>query len=192
MGQTAGLRNSAAEIIRSDERQRTKLPHSTRITCTTYSHTLIMAALISRRLFSTSTRRFQSHVQDELRKETKQNPELWVRATSNARADRVAAEANIGPQILGGVMVAALGGAGFYFGRSPTGATSETRVTIAKDGMPWEGDSSLGKYKYHPGGDITKEPKEAPSALNVVVVPGVTLPKELHDKYNKWGKDGYP
>ncbi|ODA83600.1 hypothetical protein RJ55_02115 [Drechmeria coniospora] len=171
MGQTAGLRNSAAEIIRSDERQRTKLPHSTRITCTTYSHTLIMAALISRRLFSTSTRRFQSHVQDELRKETKQNPELWI---------------------LGGVMVAALGGAGFYFGRSPTGATSETRVTIAKDGMPWEGDSSLGKYKYHPGGDITKEPKEAPSALNVVVVPGVTLPKELHDKYNKWGKDGYP
>lgn len=58
--------------------------------------------------------------------------------------------------------------------------------------MPWEGDASGGKYKYHPGGDLNQEPKEAPSALNVVVVPNVTLPKELHDKFNKWGKEGYP
>ena len=58
--------------------------------------------------------------------------------------------------------------------------------------MPWEGDASSGKYKYHPGGDSSKEPREAPSALNVVVVPNVTLPKEVHDKFNKWGKEGYP
>jgi hypothetical protein len=105
-------------------------------------------------------------------------------------------------------MVAALGGAGFYFGkpragqdfigsnanqplvgRSPTKSTSEVPVTIAS--RPWDGDGQ-GKYKYHPGGDLTKEPKDAPSALNVVVVPNVTLPAELHEKYNKWGKDGYP
>lgn len=57
--------------------------------------------------------------------------------------------------------------------------------------MPWEGDGQ-GKYKYHPGGDVNAEPKDAPSALNSVVVPNVTLPRELHDKYNKYGKDGYP
>lgn len=59
--------------------------------------------------------------------------------------------------------------------------------------MPWEGDEGAqGKYKYHPGGDPGNEPRDAPSALNVVVVPNVTLSRELHDKYNKWGKDGYP
>ena len=58
--------------------------------------------------------------------------------------------------------------------------------------MPWETGAEGGKYKYHPGGDPSAEPKDAPSALNVVVVPNVTLPKELHEKYNKWGKDGYP
>jgi|SRR6478609_896792 hypothetical protein len=74
-------------------------------------------------------------------------------------------------------------------GRSPTGATSESPVTIATH--PWESGSS-GKYQYHPGGDPNAAPKDAPSALNVVVVPNVTLPAELHEKYNKWGKDGYP
>ena len=57
--------------------------------------------------------------------------------------------------------------------------------------MPWEGNTS-GKYQYHPGGDPKNPPRDAPSALNSVVVPNVTLPKELHDKFNKWGKDGYP
>ncbi|GJN69298.1 hypothetical protein VFPFJ_06011 [Purpureocillium lilacinum] len=129
-----------------------------------------MASVISRRLFSTSARRFQEHTQQELRKESRRNPEIMI---------------------LGGVMVAALGGAGFYFGRSPTHSTSEAPVKIAQGGMPWESDAQ-GKYKYHPGGDPNAEPRDAPSALNVVVVPNVTLPKELHDKYNKWGKDGYP
>jgi len=76
--------------------------------------------------------------------------------------------------------------------------------------MPWESGSE-GKYQYHPGGDTSAAPKDAPSALNVVIVPNVKLTKvrgdalmharlvlkadgnqELHEKYNKWGKDGYP
>ncbi|KAI0399263.1 hypothetical protein F4802DRAFT_590441 [Xylaria palmicola] len=88
-------------------------------------------------------------------------------------------------------MVLALGGAGLYFGRSPTRATSENTVGMAKSGMPWETDAAEGKYRYHPGGDVAVEPKDAPSAVNVVVVPDVNLPKRLHEKYNKWGKDGY-
>ncbi|KAL3965058.1 hypothetical protein ACCO45_002062 [Purpureocillium lilacinum] len=110
-----------------------------------------MASVISRRLFSTSARRFQEHTQQELRKESRRNPEIMI---------------------LGGVMVAALGGAGFYFGRSPTHSTSEAPVKIAQGGMPWESDAQ-GKYKYHPGGDPNAEPRDAPSALNVVVVPNV-------------------
>ena len=91
-------------------------------------------------------------------------------------------------------MVAAFAGAGYYFGkmprkpdgtrsrsdvdtgRSPTKSTSESPVAIAKGGMPWESGGE-GKYKYHPGGDPKAEPREAPSALNVVVVPAMTLPK---------------
>lgn len=91
--------------------------------------------------------------------------------------------------------------------------------------MPWETGATEGKYRYYPGGDARAEPKDAPSAVNVVVVPDVNLPKvrteiqpydiklamascksigscgneeyianipqSLHDKYNKWGKDGY-
>ncbi|KAG4216563.1 hypothetical protein PC116_g34956, partial [Phytophthora cactorum] len=85
----------------------------------------------------------------------------------------------------------ALGGAGLYFGRSPTQATSEAPVGMAKSGMPWETGATEGKYRYHPGGDPSAVPKDAPSAVNVVVIPDVNLPKHLHDKYNKWGKDGY-
>lgn len=88
--------------------------------------------------------------------------------------------------------------------------------------MPWQTSSAGGKadehfkYQYHPGGDKTKAPKNAPSALHSVIVPNVTLPKvstlfakqwysagfwfladcvpfqKLHDQYNKWGKEGYP
>jgi len=43
--------------------------------------------------------------------------------------------------------------------------------------MPWEEGGGEGKYKYHPGGDANNAAKDAPSALNVVVVPNVTLPK---------------
>ncbi|KKY32232.1 hypothetical protein UCDDA912_g07773 [Diaporthe ampelina] len=124
-----------------------------------------MASRIATRAFSTTARRLQSeHV---LKQETKRNPEIMI---------------------LGAVMVAAFGGAGLYFGRTPTSSTSEQKVPHA--GSPWE-TGGQGKYQYYPGGDRSAEPKDAPSAVNTVVVPNVDLPKELHEKYNKWGKDGY-
>ncbi|KAL2121989.1 hypothetical protein VTJ04DRAFT_2444 [Mycothermus thermophilus] len=132
-----------------------------------------MASIIARRAF-TSTRAFSTTArrlatgEEALKTESKKNPEILV---------------------LGGVMVAAFAGAGYYFGRNPTTATSESAVTKAEKSMPWE-TSTTGKYQYHPGGD-PNQVKDAPSAINVVVIPDVTLPKRLHDKYNKWGKDGY-
>ncbi|RMZ90524.1 hypothetical protein DV736_g2251, partial [Chaetothyriales sp. CBS 134916] len=101
--------------------------------------------------------------------------------------------------VLGGIMAAAFGLAGFYFGRKPTSASSEAEVSVANSSMPWqvEGDhdhddhSKHFKYQYHPQGDTSKTPKNAPGALNSVVLPSVTLPKELHDKFNKWGKESY-
>ncbi|CAP68095.1 uncharacterized protein PODANS_1_19590 [Podospora anserina S mat+] len=128
-----------------------------------------MASLIARRAFSTTVRRLTTG-EEALKSESKKNPEILI---------------------LGGIMVCALGGAGYYFGRSPTKSTSENTVPIADKSMPWESGSTHGKYQYHPGGDASAAPKDAPSAVNVVVVPNVTLPKELHDRYNKWGKDGY-
>jgi hypothetical protein len=69
---------------------------------------------------------------------------------------------------------------------------------MAEGTMPWQVESSKGdepgeqfKYKYHPGGDKKKGLKDAPSALNTVIVPNVTLTKAQHDKFNKWGKEGY-
>lgn len=43
-------------------------------------------------------------------------------------------------------------------------------------GSPWE-TGGTGKYQYYPGGDRSAEPKDAPSAINTVVVPDVNLPK---------------
>ncbi|KAJ4153962.1 hypothetical protein LMH87_010427 [Akanthomyces muscarius] len=127
-----------------------------------------MASHITRRLFSTTTRRMADQ---SLKDESKRNPETMI---------------------LGGVMVAALGGAGYYFGRNPTSSTSESSVHVTKGSAPWEAGGDEAKYKYHPGGDANAEPRDAPSAVNTVVVPNVTLTQEFHDKYNKWGKDGYP
>ncbi|KAI0162171.1 hypothetical protein GGR57DRAFT_453296 [Xylariaceae sp. FL1272] len=125
-------------------------------------------AALSSRAFSTSARRFADN--PALKDETKRNPELYI---------------------LAAIMAATFGGAGLYFGRSPTHSVSEAKVGIARDGMPWETEATEGKYRYHPAGDPSRAPKDAPSAVNVVVVPDVNLPKHLHEKYNKWGKDGY-
>jgi hypothetical protein len=62
-------------------------------------------------------------------------------------------------------------------GRTPTKSTSENAVPLAKNPMPWESGSGEGKYQYHPGGDASAAPKDAPSAVNVVIVPNVNLPK---------------
>ncbi|KAF1841432.1 uncharacterized protein K460DRAFT_379513 [Cucurbitaria berberidis CBS 394.84] len=93
--------------------------------------------------------------------------------------------------VLLAIMSGVFGLAGWHFSRSPTSASSELSVAKASDSEPWkQGASGSSPYQYHPGGD-TNIKKDAPSALNVVVIPNVTLPKELHDTYNKWGKDGY-
>lgn len=69
-------------------------------------------------------------------------------------------------------------------GRKPTSSSSEASVSMAEGSKPWQTESAKGdnkdghfKYQYHPGGDKTKAPKNAPSALNSVIVPNVTLPK---------------
>jgi hypothetical protein len=62
-------------------------------------------------------------------------------------------------------------------GRSPTKSTSESDVPLASKSMPWETDATHGKYQYYPGGDSSAAPKDAPSAINTVVVPDVELPK---------------
>ena len=86
-------------------------------------------------------------------------------------------------QILFGVMSAAFGLAGYYFGRKPTSATSEAEVSVANSSMPWQVDHDHDdhtkhfKYQYHPKGDTNQTPKNAPSALNTVIVPNVTLPR---------------
>ncbi|KAH7381666.1 hypothetical protein BKA66DRAFT_512533 [Pyrenochaeta sp. MPI-SDFR-AT-0127] len=91
--------------------------------------------------------------------------------------------------VLLAIMSGVFGLAGWHFSRSPTSASSERAVAKASDSEPWK-QGGTSPYQYHPGGD-TSVKKDAPSALNVVVIPNVTLPKELHDTYNKWGKDGY-
>ncbi|MCJ1235967.1 hypothetical protein MMC14_003943 [Varicellaria rhodocarpa] len=100
--------------------------------------------------------------------------------------------------ILLAIMSGAFGLVGWHFGRKPTSSSSEAPVSMAEGTMPWQVDSTKGKdadehfkYQYHPGGDQNKAPKDAPSALHSVIVPNVNLPKSLHKKYNKWGKDGY-
>ncbi|KAL9102672.1 MAG: hypothetical protein Q9163_002194 [Psora crenata] len=99
--------------------------------------------------------------------------------------------------ILLGIMTGAFSMVGLYFGRGPTMSTSEATVSVAEGSMPWQttakgdGADEHFKYQYHPGGDKSKPPKDAPSALNSVIVPNVTLPKKAHDTFNKYGKDGY-
>lgn len=80
-------------------------------------------------------------------------------------------------------MAGGLGFVGWYLGRNPTSTTSESNVRIGQSAMPWEIDDKdvegkeHFKYQYHPHGDKSKPLKEAPSALNEVIIPNVTLPK---------------
>ncbi|KAI4157231.1 MAG: hypothetical protein L6R39_000736 [Caloplaca ligustica] len=92
-------------------------------------------------------------------------------------------------------MAGAFGLAGFFFARKPTSSSSEEPVSMAEGTMPWQKQGkdkdAIYKYQYHPGGDKSKAPKNAPSALNSVIIPNVTLPKSWHDQFNKYGKDEY-
>jgi len=105
-----------------------------------------------------------------LRKEARKNPELYV---------------------LFGIMGGIFGVAGYYFTSNPTGSSQEQRVTKVPGSEPWETGKDA-KYQYFPHGDTSAPKKDAPSPLNVTIVPNVNLPKELHDQFNKYGKDEYP
>jgi hypothetical protein len=73
-------------------------------------------------------------------------------------------------------MSGAFGMAGWHFSRNPTSASSENPVSKAPDSEPWK-TGSHAQYQYHPGGDTSKARKDAPSALNEVIVPNVNLPR---------------
>ncbi|KAF2467238.1 uncharacterized protein BDR25DRAFT_305666 [Lindgomyces ingoldianus] len=125
---------------------------------------------------SPTTRRFAEAVDDRaaskeaLKQGARRNPELYI---------------------LGVIMCGAFGLAGWHFSRSPTSSSSEQPIAQAPGSEPWKEGGGTGKYQYHPGGDPNAPKKDAPSALNTVIIPNVTLPKSLHDQFNKWGKDGF-
>lgn len=73
-------------------------------------------------------------------------------------------------------MTGAFALAGWHFSRNPTSSSSEQNVSMAANSEPWKSESGTGKYQYHPGGDQSKR-RDAPSALNEVIVPNVNLPK---------------
>ena len=75
------------------------------------------------------------------------------------------------------IMVGACGLAGWHFSRNPTGGSSEHNVAAIHGSEPWNTEGGEGKYQYHPGGDTSRGRRDAPSALNEVVVPNVNLPK---------------
>lgn len=80
-------------------------------------------------------------------------------------------------------MTGAFSLAGWHFSRNPTSSSSENKVAQAVDSEPWKtgGDA---KYQYHPGGDMSKGKRDAPSALNEVIIPNVNLPKVSQDPTN--------
>ena len=65
--------------------------------------------------------------------------------------------------------------AGWHFSRSPTNPTSEKAVSKIAGSEPWNSGGE-GKYQYHPNND-TSQRKDAPTALNVTIIPNVNLPK---------------
>lgn len=73
-------------------------------------------------------------------------------------------------------MSGAFGLAGWHFSSNPTSASSENKIGKADGTEPWKTGRDAA-YQYHPHGDPTKPRKDAPSALNEVIIPNVNLPK---------------
>ncbi|GAB7324847.1 hypothetical protein MBLNU13_g08677t1 [Cladosporium sp. NU13] len=92
--------------------------------------------------------------------------------------------------VLLAIMSGAFGLAGWHFSSNPTSSSSENKIGKADGTEPWKTGRDAA-YQYHPHGDPSKPRKDAPSALNEVIIPNVNLPKSLHEKYNKWGKEGF-
>jgi len=105
-------------------------------------------------------------------KEAKKNPELFV---------------------LFGIMASIFGVAGWHFSSNPTTASGgkESKVAKVAGSEPWHTGKDAA-YEYHPYGDTSADKKDAPSPLYVSIIPNVNLPKELHEQFNKYGKDDYP
>ena len=73
-------------------------------------------------------------------------------------------------------MTGAFGLAGWHFSRNPTSSSSENPVAQVEHSEPWKTGNDA-RYQYHPGGDPSRGKKDAPSALNEVIIPNVNLPK---------------
>lgn len=73
-------------------------------------------------------------------------------------------------------MSGAFGLAGWHFSSNPTSASSENKIGKADGTEPWKTGRDAA-YQYHPHGDPSKPRKDAPSALNEVIIPNVNLPK---------------
>ncbi|KAF2757330.1 hypothetical protein EJ05DRAFT_538555 [Pseudovirgaria hyperparasitica] len=93
--------------------------------------------------------------------------------------------------VLFAIMTGVFGLAGWHFSRNPTSSSSESAVGQAAHTEPWKEGGGKGKYQFHPGGDKNAPRKDAPSALNVTIIPNVNLPKSLHDQFNKYGKEDW-
>lgn len=73
-------------------------------------------------------------------------------------------------------MTGAFALAGWHFSRNPTSSSSENPVARVEHSEPWKTGGEA-RYQYHPGGDPSKGIRDAPSALNEVIIPAVNLPK---------------
>jgi hypothetical protein len=61
--------------------------------------------------------------------------------------------------------------------------------------MPWHAaseDGKIYKYQYHPNGDKSQPLRAAPSALNTVIVPNVTLPEVCSPSSLSGPKPAFP
>lgn len=115
-------------------------------------------------------------------KEARKDPELYVRITLVTCAQHYQSTTNSLLQILYAVTAGGFALAG-WFGGAHLGRVYYTRDRTEKDttkingSEPWKegGEGSKGKYRYHDR--LAGRVRDAPSALNSVIVPNVNLPR---------------